>query len=329
MRLGTISSLFLLLLAGSGASAQDTFSIVAVDPATGEVGSAGASCVPFDVAIISDLHPGVGAINSQAWYVASNQEYARRLMDEGIAPSAIIDSLLAHDIHDSPAYRQYGIATLAGGGTTAAFTGEFTDDYKGHRLGTTYSVQGNILLGPQILDSIAARFGRATGPLADRLMYALMGARVIGADSRCTPYGTSSLGAFIRVARPGDRVDSTLLDIRVSIPTGSAEPLDSLQYYFSAWRQNAMVDEERTIESSAVHAVDDAIIVSVALSRPQSVRVELFDAAGRTIGRAAASLASGPQSITLHTDSHASSSHVFVRITCGREVITRRVVTTK
>ena len=75
-----------------------------------------------------------------------------------------------------------------------------------------YSIQGNILLGAEILDSMEARFLAATGPLSDRLMACLQGANVPGADSRCLANGTSSLSAFVRVAKPGDADDSLFLD---------------------------------------------------------------------------------------------------------------------
>jgi len=57
--------------------AQDTFSIVAIDTITGEVGSAGASCVYIagqGVRILSDVHPGLGAIHTQAYYLSANQD---------------------------------------------------------------------------------------------------------------------------------------------------------------------------------------------------------------------------------------------------------------
>ncbi|HRG84407.1 MAG TPA: DUF1028 domain-containing protein, partial [Chitinophagales bacterium] len=78
----------MILVLGAGVvSAQHTFSICAVDPLTGEVGSAGASCIE-NSRIISDIHPGVGVIHTQAYYIAGNQNYAESLMDEGVAPSA-------------------------------------------------------------------------------------------------------------------------------------------------------------------------------------------------------------------------------------------------
>ncbi|MGI9160724.1 MAG: hypothetical protein ACR2K1_13325, partial [Saprospiraceae bacterium] len=72
-------------------SAQDTFSIVAVDTTTGEIGSAGASCLDNNsfpgsggAIIISDILPGRGAIHTQSYWVATNQMNGRARMQEGL-----------------------------------------------------------------------------------------------------------------------------------------------------------------------------------------------------------------------------------------------------
>ena len=214
------------------AISQDTFSIVAVDPITGEVGSAGASCVAGSI-ILSDVHPGHGVIHTQASYLSSNQSYARTLMDLGLSPQQIIDSLVAHDAQNNPSIRQYGIVDLIGGGRTAAYTGVNCINYKNHILGPTYSIQGNILLGQQILDSMKSRFLRENGTLADKLMASLQGAKVIGADTRCTGRNTSSISAFLRVGRPGDTTGSLYIHLNVNnTPTGR-DPIDSLQILYN------------------------------------------------------------------------------------------------
>ena len=69
-----------------------TFSIVAVDKTTGEVGSAGGSCIAGSI-IISDIHPGIGAIHTQSYYLQANQNYASTLMDQGYSPAEIIQFL--------------------------------------------------------------------------------------------------------------------------------------------------------------------------------------------------------------------------------------------
>ncbi|MCT4562285.1 MAG: DUF1028 domain-containing protein [Crocinitomicaceae bacterium] len=221
--------------------AQDTFSIVAVDTVTGEVGSAGASCVDL-IAInypsddfLGQLIPGVGAINTQASYNPSNQNTARQRMLAGDTPDEIIQYMINNDIQGTPGVRQYGVsAIINNGGQSAAFTGANTMDYKNHITGPNYSIQGNILLGQQVLDSMEARFNREEGDLACKLMAALQGANIVGADSRCASNGTSSLFAFVKVSQPTDTYGnpSFLVSVRTSDGAG-IEPIDSLQTKFS------------------------------------------------------------------------------------------------
>ena len=173
------------------AQAQDTFSIVAVDSVTGEVGSAGASGVNlftfpfFSTDFLGELIPGVGAINTQAFYLPANQNSATARMNLGETPEQIIQWLVANDVENQPEIRQYGIAALIDGfPQAAAHIGTSTDDYKGQRVGPNYAIQGNILLGPEILDSMEARFLNTEGDLACKLMAAMQGANVVGADTR-------------------------------------------------------------------------------------------------------------------------------------------------
>jgi uncharacterized Ntn-hydrolase superfamily protein len=220
---------------------QDTFSIVALDPVTGEVGSAGASCVDLDLFGIADdsfigqLFPGVGAINTQAWYLGGNQDNAADRMDEGMSPTEIIDWLVDNDVQGTPELRQYGIVGFLpdDGIESAGHTGSSTDDYKNHVLGPNYAIQGNILLGQLVLDSMESRFNAQEGSLACKLMAALQGANMVGADTRCEDYGTSSLFAYVKTtmpdADPGD--PSFLVSVR-SGSVGAFEPIDSLQVLF-------------------------------------------------------------------------------------------------
>ncbi|MDQ3193735.1 MAG: DUF1028 domain-containing protein [Bacteroidota bacterium] len=224
--------ILVFLLSVNNLEAQDTFSICAVDPATGEVGSAGASCVN-DCTILTDVHPGYGVVHTQASWLAANQNYARMLFNLRLSPQAIIDSLILHDAQNNPAIRQYGIVDLTGGGRSAAYTGVNCFDYKNHITAPTYSIQGNILLGQQILDSMHSRFLNTPGSLAVKLMAALQGAKVIGADSRCASWNTSSKSAFIRVARPGDTTGTLFVNLRVLNTPFGRDPIDSLQVLFN------------------------------------------------------------------------------------------------
>jgi uncharacterized Ntn-hydrolase superfamily protein len=223
--------------------AQDTFSIVAVDSITGEVGSAGASCISADnLAVffpnddpdfLGDLLPGRGAINTQSAYNATNQQNANDRLSDGDTPQQVVDWLAANDAQGNSSNRQYGVAALQGGQAMAAgFTGADCFDWKGHRVGPNYAIQGNILLGPEILDSMEARFLNTPGCLSEKLMAAMQGAKVPGADTRCLNNGTSAMFAFLKVARPDDDPADPFLRIFVAYNPDGTEPIDSLQARF-------------------------------------------------------------------------------------------------
>lgn len=237
--------LSLFLLAITSVRAQDTYSIVAVDPVTGEVGSAGASCISatnlelffpdFDPDFLGDLLPGLGAINTQSFYLEANQDLAHNQLASGSTPQEVIDFLSVFDAENNPEVRQYGVAAIINGeAQAAALTGEDCFDYKGQRVGPNYAIQGNILLGPEILDSMEARFINTEGCLAEKLMAAMQGAKVPGADTRCLSNGTSALFAFIKVAQPGDDPENPFLRLFVSYDPEGIEPIDSLQALFDA-----------------------------------------------------------------------------------------------
>lgn len=233
----------ILTLGISSARAQDTFSIVAVDTVTGEVGSAGASCLDrtfgLGAAIISDVHPGLGAIHTQAQWDPINQQQAGDQMESGAAPQAILDYVTTNDDNGRPAIRQYGVVSLSQIPHAAAFTGDSCLDYKGHIVGSYYSIQGNILAGRNILEQMEANFLSAKGSLADRLMAALQGAKVRGADTRCYDSGTSSLSSFLRVAQKTDDPSELTLDIIIPQVKHAVEPIDSLQQRYDEWKASS------------------------------------------------------------------------------------------
>lgn len=109
---------------------QDTFSIVAVDTVSGQIGSAGASCIDQSAIaggaiIISDIIPGRGAIHTQSYWNNTNQVNARNRMLAGDSPDEIIQWLITNDVHNQAGLRQYGIVDFDedGRARSAAFTG--------------------------------------------------------------------------------------------------------------------------------------------------------------------------------------------------------------
>lgn len=232
MKKFSVLFLILIFLATNIQVANSTFSICAVDPVTGQVGSAGASCIA-NCLILSYIQPNWGVAHVQASWTQTNYNNARRLMLLQYSPQQIRDSVVLQD--GNPSVRQYGFVDLVGGGRVAAYTGTNCTNYKGHKMGPTYSIQGNILLGSQILDSMEARFLRQTGTLADKLMAALQGAKVVGADTRCTGSNKSSISSFLRIRKPGDTVGTQYLELVVGNTTGSKDPIDSLQVLYNNW----------------------------------------------------------------------------------------------
>ena len=262
-----------------------TFSIVAVDPETGEVGSAGGSCIANSI-IISDIHPSLGAIHTQSYYISSNQNYASTLMDQGYSPEQIINLLVENDVQNNPSIRQYGVVDMEDGGRSAAFTGDNCSDWKGHIEGPNYSIQGNILLNEGIIDSIESGFVNTNGPLFNKLMAAIQGANVPGADTRCIEEGISTLSAFIRVAKPNDNTDNYYMDLNVNsvVPYFAQngvwlEPIDTLQILFNEWIDNNEMMFGDVNEDSIIDILDLVQIVNIILgdTEPSGMMFYLAD----------------------------------------------------
>lgn len=244
----SLYSFLLALLIGSTLTAQDTFSIIAADPLTGEIGSAGASCVQGVGAggiidIITDIIPGRGGVNSQAWVCIPNTNLQNAItqMNAGLSPTEIIDYLLANDACSSqnfdPEYRQYGIVDFDSSGNprTAGWTGSMADDYKEDRQGSNFSVQGNILLNQTVIDNMEANFNSTVGTLADKLMAAMQGANFAGADSRCLADGTSSTTAYLLVYQEDDDPNDPYIRLNVGQQASGTEPIDILQDLYNSF----------------------------------------------------------------------------------------------
>ncbi len=295
---------FLLFLCTFTLTAQDTFSIVAVDPETGEVGAAGASCIDTDdcggcggVIIINDLIPGRGGMNSQAYACLPNVNLQNGIaqMIDGASPQAALDFVTANDAcfsggvsNQNSAYRQYGFADLDENNEprSAAYTGSSTDAYAGHITGDNYAIQGNILLGEQILTDMETGFLNAEGTLAEKLMAALQGANVPGADTRCLAAGISSKSAFIRVAKPEDTDGNFWLEINVPAVAAGVEPIDELQGLFDAWLATVgteVVDNQANV-SVFPNPVTDSFSLTVAPSLfVAGMKLTIYDPAGKVI----------------------------------------------
>ncbi|MFM9943958.1 MAG: DUF1028 domain-containing protein [Bacteroidia bacterium] len=283
----------LLIFSFSITKAQHTFSIVAVDSVTGEIGSAGATCGDSIIwpgtpgaKIISEILPGKGAIHTQSYYLKANQTNAHDRMMAGDSPKQIIAWLVANDVENYPEIRQYGVVDFNNGHPrSAAYTGADCMDYKNHILGKNYAIQGNILIGKRVLDSMEARFKRTPGALAEKLMAAMQGAKMVGADSRCTSNGTSSLSAFIRVAYPNDKPTAMYLDINVAGVAKGTEPIDKLQTKYNVWKLTAGTKTPQNLNKVHIEIFPNPSnkVVEIKLDNAQVDKIEITDITGRVV----------------------------------------------
>ncbi|MBO77159.1 MAG: hypothetical protein CME17_06960 [Gemmatimonadetes bacterium] len=196
------------LIDETGEEVIATFSIVARDPATEELGVAVQSRAFRAAAIVSYAKAGVGAIATQA---SANQSYGPgglELLEQGLSPDEVVARLTNAD--EGRDRRQ--LAVIDAQGRVSAYTGSRTSDWAGHIEGNNYSVQGNILVSEQVVQAMAQAFETAEGELAERLMEALDAGQAAGGDAR----GKQSGG--ILVVKPiGDsgRTTDRWIDVRV------------------------------------------------------------------------------------------------------------------
>ena len=176
-----------------------TFSLCAIDPATGQSGAAVTTRVPFVGRAVPWARAGVGAVCTQA---STMVEYGVRgldLMAKGVEPKDAIAQLLATD--DGRESRQLGMIDMQG--RSAAHTGKQNSYWAGSRQGKNYTVQANIMVGPEVVEAVATTFEASEGsglPLAERMILALDAGQAKGGDSR---WGNLQ-SAAIRIADPND-----------------------------------------------------------------------------------------------------------------------------
>lgn len=157
-----------------------TFSIAARDPQNGDLGVAVASKFLAVGSVVAWAQAGIGAVATQALANVGFGPRGLALMADGNSAQAALDALLAED--EGRDHRQAGFVDAQG--NTAAFTGSACFDWAGQIIGEGFTVQGNILAGPQVAQAIAAAFRASTGELAERLLAALNAGDQAGGDRR-------------------------------------------------------------------------------------------------------------------------------------------------
>lgn len=275
----TRAILALAFVLGAHTSAFATWSVIAIDAVTGQVIIASATCVrqqgfperkPNGARDLMDVQavivPGFGVAACQAGVdnTRENQMLVYKEIQKGTPPAEIIEMLKKDPNIER---RQFGIVSIPNGGTVTAqnnragFNGSGNSRsslYFGGRVGDMYyQVQGNTLLGDQVMHFAALAFTRAGGTLADRVMAAMEAADANGGDHRCN-CGSNPMEhvpcdnktahvAYIAIANKDDQVGVTHNDGKYfaylavgddAIKKGeSANPVKTLRMRYEAWKK--------------------------------------------------------------------------------------------
>jgi uncharacterized Ntn-hydrolase superfamily protein len=268
--------LTVMVLLGIAAPAFATWSVIAIDAKTGQVIIASATCVrqegfparkPNGARDLMDVQavivPGIGVAACQAGVdnTRENQLLVYREIKKGTPPAAIIEMLKKDPNVER---RQFGIVSIPNGGTITAqnnragFNGTGNSRsslYRGGQYGDYYfQVQGNTLLGDQVVELAALAFTRAKGTLADHVMAAMEAADANGGDYRCN-CGNNSMPnfpcdartahvAYIAIANKDDQAGASHNDGQyyAYIAVGddqkkgeSANPVKTLRMRYDKW----------------------------------------------------------------------------------------------
>jgi uncharacterized Ntn-hydrolase superfamily protein len=185
-----------------------TYSIVARDPATGELGVAVQSHWFSVGSVVPWAEAGVGAVATQSFVEPSYGPKGLAALRAGTPPEKALRDLLAAD----PAPRVRQVAMVDAEGRVAAHTGLDCIPAAGHRIGGGYSVQANLMLGNEVPAAMARAFDGSRGPLAERMLEALEAAERVGGDIR----GKQSAAILVVRAKPSERPwTDRLVDLRV------------------------------------------------------------------------------------------------------------------
>ena len=223
-----------------------TFSIVAFDRATGDLGVAVASKFPCVGAVVPWARAGVGAVATQSW---ANTDYGPDglgLMGGGLPAASALDAVLEPD--EDREERQAGFVDAYGG--SASFTGANCMSWAGGVTGDGFAAQGNILAGEQVVAALARTIAETEGDLCDRLLAALLAGDAAGGDRR----GKQSAALLVVRASGGyEGRNDRYIDLRVDDhPDAPAE----LARLFAVWDDTMLIRHDEPVDASAEVVVD-------------------------------------------------------------------------
>ena len=251
-----------LLLTLTGAATADppvhTFSIVARDAKTGELGVAVQSHWFSVGSIVTWAEAGVGAIATQSFVDPGYGQRGLELLKRGVAAPDALAQLIAADAQQN--VRQ--VAIIDAQGRVAAHTGAKAIAAAGHHVGAQYSVQANLMANERVWPAMAEAYEKSTGDLADRLLAALDAAQSVGGDIRGRQSAAILIVKPAATGKPWSGADR-VFDLRVE---DHPEPLKELRRlvrlqraYSRANRGDELMSEQKVDEALKEYAAAASI----------------------------------------------------------------------
>jgi uncharacterized Ntn-hydrolase superfamily protein len=226
-----LTIVFLLNTAAFATEPVSTFSIVACDPETGEMGVAVASKYFAVGSVVPWAKAAVGAVATQAWV---NKDYGiigLEMLERGLEPTEVIDSLIASD--PGADRRQVGVVDEEG--NAATYTGPDCLPWAGGMIGENCAAQGNILGSDSVVSAMINAFETTPGALGGRLLAALLAGDANGGDSR----GKQSAAIYVVQKVEGMRYDRKI-DIRVD---DSQKPFEEIERLYGISEALSYLDQ--------------------------------------------------------------------------------------
>ncbi len=196
-----------------------TYSIVAYDEETGQLGVAVQSHW-FSVGVLVPwVKAGVGAVATQSFVKVEYGPNGLKLMEKGFTAEEALKLLVSDDENSN--VRQVGMVSAQG--DASAFTGENCIQFAGHIVGKNYTVQANLMASATVPTAMVRAYETTKGELVDRLMAALEAAQKEGGDIR----GKQSAAIIVTTGEPtGIDWKDRLFDLRIE---DHSEPIEEMK----------------------------------------------------------------------------------------------------
>lgn len=244
-----------------------TYSIVARDPDTGDLGVAVQSHWFSVGSIVGWAEPGVGAVATQSFVDPSYGPLGLALMRDGKSAEQALTSLLAGDEHAN--VRQ--VAMIDDAGNVAAHTGEKCIVAAGHHVGKDYSVQANLMQNDTVWAAMSAAYESSEGDLAERMLAAMRAAQAEGGDIR----GMQSASMLIVAGDRNLPAWQRELDLRIEDHPAPLDELERLIQVHRAYEFMNQGDEHMT--ENDIEAAVEAYGAAAALA-PEIIEIRYWQA---------------------------------------------------